>query len=279
MTTAPAYAAVIFSTCPVASTDSQSGATVDRFKPNDYQRYIKGHAQEFALLTKYVNWLFGLTMDDKLSAQIGQSIEDVQFYSTLSPDQTCHSHSNPTTLNQAIFPFARKPRDGSNQYRVRYKLCEYYVDSEKQLPIDDACTVLGRETGYTFTELKQRFQLLNANIENTRFNLKSATYAAGVVASVTAFKVLKVLRLGTFPSLALALVPAGASHYAVANNMTDEWVRDMIDFKGAAEVAITGDLSTSVKINRPIQDFVPYFVRYLETLEDLDAASAPSSSN
>ncbi|MFW1012968.1 hypothetical protein ACEV93_25210, partial [Vibrio parahaemolyticus] len=77
----------------------------------------------------------------------GQWLEDVQFTSTFFDRKPrCHDKTNPITDAAAIFPFVLKT-SSPEKYRIRFKLCGYYVDEQRQLPFEDDCTILGREKG------------------------------------------------------------------------------------------------------------------------------------
>jgi hypothetical protein len=221
-----------------------------------------------------VAWLIGRKaqitpeLDDK-AKELGLAIEDVQLAEILSnPNPACGSDDQPVSEAMAIFPFVMRMKqdDGALAYRVRYKLCEYYVDQDRQLPIENACQILGRETGYTFEELTTRFQILKAHVANVQDGLKAVVYGAGVVGTVTSFRFLRLLRVGGLPALALGSLPIAGSALAVHQGWTDNLARDLVDMQDAAEVAVTGTLATSVKISRPMQDFVPYFSRYLDSM-------------
>ena len=275
------YGAVIYSSCLVES-HIPGEAAVDRFKADGLRSGLRNYSQEVPRLGRYLRWLLtsneqlaknreSLNADQDQLREIGRLIEDIQFASSLATGegQPCHSAAKPKTWAMAIFPFVMRNRDaqGAATYRVRYKLCEYYVDQRRQLPIENACTILGREQGYAFTELEQRFVQLQARIEEARESVKLATYGVGALASLTVFKVFRGLNASRLSAATLSLLPAGGTYLAVRNGLSDEFIRNAIDFKDAAEVAITGDLTTAVSVDMPIQDFTPFFVRYLEGME------------
>jgi hypothetical protein len=272
-----AHSAVIFSSCPVNSTAGTNAPTVDRFKPDDFRLKLRSYSQEFPLAARYVQWFFSdrkrpaseLNSGDEQMRRAGVVWEDVQFVTALaSLPATCHSNPNAITAPYAIFPFVLRMReaDGSPGFRVRYKLCEYYVDGQRQIPFENECTVIGRDGGYSFSELEQRFLILKEHVETARSSLTGFAYGAGAIASLTSFRFLRLLRFGRLSSGLIGLVPAGVGILAVERKWTDEFARNMIDFKDAAEVAVYGDLSTSVQVAMPIEDFTPYFRRYLESL-------------
>jgi hypothetical protein len=269
--------AVIFSSCPVNSARGTNSPTVDRFKPNDFRLKLRSYSQEFPLAARYVQWFFSdrkkpsseLNSNDEEMRKAGVIWEDLQFVTALaSLPATCHSKSDAMTTPYAIFPFVLRVReaDGKPGFRVRYKLCEYYVDDKRQIPFEDECTVIGRKGGYLFSELEQRFLILKEHVETARSSLTGFTYGVGIIASLTSFRLLRFVRLGAIPSTLIALVPAGTAFLAVEKKWTDELARNMIDFKDAAEIAVYGDLSTSVQVAMPIEEFTPYFARYLESL-------------
>lgn len=273
-----AHSAVIFSSCPVKPSNG-ADARVDRFKPDDFRLKLRSYAREFPLAARYVQWFFSdrkqpasaLDSNDGKMREAGIIWEDVQFVTALaSLPATCHSDPNALTKPYAIFPFVLRVHeaDGRPGFRVRYKLCEYYVDEKRQIPFEDECTVIGRKGGYLFGELEQRFKILKEHVETARSSLTGFAYGVGAIASLTSFRVFRFLRFGRLSSGLIALVPAGASFLAVEGHWTDEFARNMIDFKDAAEVAVYGDLSTSVQVAMPIEEFTPYFSRYLESLGD-----------
>jgi hypothetical protein len=277
----PAQAAVIFSSCPVESQITGEGK-VDRFRADSLRSALRNYSQDVPRLGRYLLWLLSskealavnkniLNENEQQLREIGRLVEDIQFASTLVTDEgnSCQSEAGSKTLPFAIFPFVMRNRDsqGTITYRVRYKVCEYYVDQKRQLPIENACQILGREEGYTFAELEARFTQLKARVEEAREVLKVATYGVGAIGSLTAFKFLRGLKVGQLSAAVLSLLPAGGAYWAVESGLSDELIRNMIDFKDAAEVAITGDLGTTVKVDMPIQDFVPFFARYLDAVE------------
>jgi hypothetical protein len=155
---------------------------------------------------------------------------------------------------------------GPDQYRVRYKTCAYYVDQERQLPIENSCAVIGREKGYTFAELKARFKLLNRHIENAKNTLDAGVVGVALLSTVPLFRGLRFLKASSAASLVGAIAPVGLAYYGIREDFTDDLIRNAIDFRNANEVAITGDLSTSIQVKMPIQSFLPYFMRYLDSL-------------
>ncbi len=272
-------AAVIFSNCPVMPTDStRATSSVDRFRPDELALGLRRYTQEFPQAARYFHWFFSdrqkpasaLTGSDQAMRQAGWVWEDLQFVTALAGKEvTCHVNKKSLTTPYAIFPFVMRVKDagGGPSIRVRYKLCEYYVDNQRQLPFENECKVLGRETGYTFAELEQRFGILRDHVDTARRSMNGLTYAVGAVATLTSFRLLRFLELGNFAALSFAALPAGAAYLAVEKRWIDEFTRNLSDFKDAAEIAISGDLTTSVAVSIPMEDFTPYFVRYLESLD------------
>jgi hypothetical protein len=274
-----ASAAVILSSCPVRST-TEPELHINRFQPNAFTVNLRNYAREVPAIQKYLAWLLKrstVTSQAKADAkEMGLTIEDVQLSALLNETKpVCHSEEDPVTDAKAIFPFVLRGTDdkGASTFQVRFKLCEYYVDHDRQLPIENACEVLGRRSGYTFAQLENRLAQLQSHVIQVQDGLHAAAYAAGVLASFTSFKILRVVRVGALPALAFGTLPALGSVFAVRAGWTDEFARDMIDLKSAAELPVTGNLTTNVVISRPIQDFIPYFVRYLDSI-DPGAASA-----
>lgn len=271
-------AAVIFSSCPVnPSPGTTAPGPVDRFKPDQLRVKLRSYSQEFPLAARYVQWFFSdrkiapsqLNADDEKMRKAGVIWEDVQFVTALASTETsCHTSSLATTAAYAIFPFVLRMReaDGRPGVRVRYKLCEYYVDEKRQIPYENECTVLGRETGYTFNELEKRFAILQEHVETARSSLTGFAYGMGAIATLTSFRFLRFAKFGWASSALVASVPAGGAYLAVERKWTDELARNMIDFKDAAEVAVHGDLTTSVQVAMPMEEFTPYFSRYLDSL-------------
>jgi len=268
-----ASAAVILSSCPVRTTADKT-LQVNRFRPNAFTVGLRNYAREVPAIQKYLAWLLERSEVSEQSTagakEVGLTIEDVQLTALLNDSKpACHSESDPLTEAMAIFPFVMRTTDdkGAPAYVVRFKVCEYYVDHDRQLPIENACEVLGRSSGYTFSQLENRLSLLQRHVEQVQDGLHAAAYAAGIVASVTSFKLLRVVRMGALPAFALGTLPTLGSVFAVRIGWTDEFARDMIDLKEAAELPVTGNLTTNVMISRPIQDFIPYFVRYLDSIQ------------
>lgn len=277
-------AAVILSNCPVAATNSSEPSAVDRFKPDRWRGRLQNYSRRLPHFVRWISWMYTSEMSDDEKAdklrEAGRWLEDFEFVQMLSTDQACHGSNNPMTEPLAIFPFVMKVQDGSNptKYRLRYKACEYYVDQKRQLPIENACTVIGRENGYTFEELTQRFERLQVHVQDTREALQMATVFGGLLATFASFGVLRVAKIGLPAAAAVAAVPTAAAYLAITQGYTDDLIRDMIDFKDAAEVALTGDLTSNVVVSQPIQDFIPYFVRYLEALEPAPAPASASAT-
>ena len=277
----PVYGAVIFSSCPVESQVPGEG-TIDRFRAEGLSSSLRNFSQEIPRLGRYLRWLFitkeelaknraTFLENDQQLKEMGRLLEDLQFAASLATGQgqPCKLSAQPKTLPFAIFPFVMRNRDTQDviNYKIRYKFCEYYVDRKRQLPIDNACIILGRESGYTFAELEARLTQLKNRVEEAREGVKLATYGAGALASLTTFRVLRLLKAGRLSAAALSLLPAGGAFMAVQNGLSDEVIRNVIDFQDAAEVAVTGDLGSTVQVDMPIQDFAPFFARYLEGID------------
>lgn len=279
------HAAVIFSTCPVPKTlqvvpsgsEKTQVETVDRFRPEEFRRVLRSYSRAFPQAINYVVWLLDhdpnarLQKDnDPISEEAGLFLEDLELVNALAAEEAiCHDSRKLATQALAIFPFAlRVNTEGGNlEYRVRYKVCEYYVDNERQLPIENACMVLGRETGYTFEELKVRIQYLDKHVAQSRSTIEAATMGVGLVAAVPFFKAARYLKAGAIVTIGATALPIAASYVAIERKWTDELIRNIIDFKDANEIAITGDLTTSVGVNMPMHDFIPYFQRYLDSMD------------
>lgn len=295
-----ASAAVIFSACPVPETKSLANSPdheiVDRFRPSDFRLQLRSYSQAFPRAVTYLRWLFSEEgtdraklhdLDDQFNA-VGVWAEDMELLSVLSRENPdCRLGRQVNTQALAIFPFVRRfqNREGTTEYRVRYKVCEYYVDGERQLPFEDGCHVIGREAGYSFEELKARFNQLNVHIVETKEAVEAGILGAGLIAVLPTFKgvyyLTRALPFSRLLSLGVAGAPVGGALAAIHWDFGDEFVRNMIDFRDANEVALTGDLKTSVTVNLPMQEFLPYFMRYLDSLDGpkqkLDAPAADES--
>lgn len=279
LATSSAQAAVIISDCPVAHTEHAEQSS-DIFKPDNFRQSLRNYAREVPLIQRYITWLAKgfrskpetLTPKEQADAeQVGTILEDLQLSVMLSESKRgCHSSQNLKTKPLAIMPFVMR-----GTYNIRFKVCEYYVDGQRQLPFDDSCSVLGRESGYTQAELQKRFEQLKQNMQAAQQGLDATFLVAGFVGSYGSLRLF--LRSTMFRSLrtgqwliagsVMTFSPTVLAFFAVREGWTEEVNRASMDLQNAAEIPVTGNLSTTVKVDQPIEDFIPYFQRYLTTMD------------
>lgn len=272
-------AAVIYSSCPVQSADGQnqvnrshekSWLAGEKSRLRSYSDSVQYGVYALAYLASTGRELIYNPKDYAEQARLsGQWIEDIQLALQLKGDEKdCQAPDAPQTLNLAIFPFVRKPAGPltAESVRVVYKACEYYVDQKRQIPFEDACRTLGSEDGYTFAALESRLNGFKSGLQKTRNALDAGLYTGSAVAALTVLRGLRALKMGRLTSLTGALVPPVAVGSAIHLGARDDLLRDLVHMESAGEIAVTGDLSTSVKVSRPMQTFIPYFERYLNSI-------------
>lgn len=277
--TVSSQAAVIISDCPVAESENPD-RSVDLYKPDDFRQSLRNYAREVPLIQRYVAWLAkglkdspqALTPKEQADAErVGTALEDLQMAVLMADSKRgCHSSQNPKTKPLAIMPFVIR-----GSHNIRFKVCEYYVDGQRQLPYDDSCTILGRDAGYPQKDLQKRFNEMQENVKGMQQGIDAAVFVSSFVGGYASLRLF--LRLPVFRSLRLGqwalagsimtFSPTVAAFFAVHEGFTEEANRDLVDLQNAAEVPVTGNFSTTVKIDRPMEDFIPYFERYLSTME------------
>lgn len=284
-------AGVIYSACKVQPTDgsrpnhspnSQEWLSETRNDLRSYSDDMLYALYAFSYLTK---GKAELSADQKLfegdARAVGTWIEDLQLASELAAEEeNCLAEKAPITQALAIVPYAIRPASGPinrDTIRVRYKVCEFYneeviVDNQvkqRQMFFEDGCRVIGNEEGYSTAQLTQRLEGLKSGLQNTRDNLDVGLYLGATVASLTTFKALRGFKMGRISSFTAALVPPALVAGGIKLGLRDEFLRELTDLEGAGELALTGDLSTNVKVSSSIQTFLPYFERYLQSIDSL----------
>lgn len=287
---APASAGVIYSACKVQPTDGSR----PNYEPKSEEwlaetrsglrSYSDDMQYALYLLTYLTSGKEELSMDPRKYEEdaraVGHWIEDLQLASELAAEEeNCLSEKAPITQALAIVPYAIKPASGvvnGQTIRIRYKVCEFYneeilVDNQlkqRQILFEEGCRVIGSETGYSIAQLEKRLAGLRAGLRKTRDNLDVGLYLGTALASLTTLKGMRAFKMGRITSLTAALVPPAIVAGGIKLGLRDEFLRELTDLEGAAELPLLGDLSTDVKVSSSIQTFVPYFERYLNSIEE-----------
>jgi hypothetical protein len=273
---------VIYSTCPSPVTDNQNGETADIYPHSQIKRYVKINPEALRVLYSVAH---GFAHSNLMSSnkdndrkQVDAWINDYELSAYLADQKAdCHSNDKATTMPYAIYPYAIKVA-ANEPLRYRFKLCEYQVTNESQIPYDAPCRVLGDENGYTAQQLRYR----SANLSRLAAELHDFTDMAiegvGGLASLVIFHRAFVARSFTFPTLIVGSAPLGGAFWGTKwANWSDSLLSEVVEFKDSEEVALNGNLTTAIAIDRPMQDFVPYFEKYLISIKDVAPASMVSS--
>jgi hypothetical protein len=160
-------------------------------------------------------------------------------------------------------------------------LCEFVQDQGTQIPRDpresDTCVTLGDDRGYTIAELQQRYNLLNATVEDLKLAINGTAIGGSIGLALLTRGFLKRFPIFVLGSLTLrnliVVLPSGVfGTYFVASDTAEVPIRHLVDMRNSFMITAEGRFvrndtgANMVSVAMPIQKFAPILEEYLNSI-------------
>lgn len=281
---AHAHGAAIVSNCVADTTDLSKGAHTLPPKQYSLKDWQQGgdNLQEAIIpfLTRLLHRMEPDLDDSKIQSRLERKAQDLQLI--VMGSRALQTEGPCRTTAQFIRPVLASYAPGStiDDLRVRFEICTYYVDREREIEVAGQCrSVLpNKPEGFTLSDLDNRFSRINETTNELRTLGKLATSGVGLIATLGLFRATRPLAAAGFAMATLlplrtilSLVPVSAlSYVAWGTDTIDVPIQQLVDVRNAAKTASRGRIGDKVEVNMPIEDFEVLLSYYLETVSPED---------